>query len=219
MAQRTMIYRSNMVIFQCKLLHDQRVNIKYPVNPTNNLILVDKSHDKSPHGEITRLSARKKTIPPADWPARVCDTWWSNRHPPSTEVPRTSENSGGWARPWFFCFFFTETPCVKMRKRSIFTVFTSHFLMILMVEYHVESQISMIYDDVWWLNPPKSHCFCICWMVTSPSLMFHQETVQARDRSDPWRPHDTARCYATWLRWLVPAPGSQKHEDGNCTLW
>ena len=46
MAQRTMIYKSNMVIFHCKLLHYQRVNIKYPVNPTNNLIIVDKSHDK-----------------------------------------------------------------------------------------------------------------------------------------------------------------------------
>ena len=34
--------------------------IKDPVNPTTNLIIVDKSHDKSPHGEITRLSARKK---------------------------------------------------------------------------------------------------------------------------------------------------------------
>ena len=213
MAQRTMIYRSNMVIFQCKLLHYQRVNIKYPVNPTDNLIIVDQSHDKSPHGEITRLSARKKQslLQTGQRGFATLGEAIGIHQARKSHVPLKIPVVGPG-----HVFFFTEIPCVTMRKRSICT---SHFLMILMVEYHVESQISMIYDDVWWLNPPKSHCFCICWMMTSPSLMFHQETVQARDRSDPWRPHDTARCYATWLRWLVPAPGSKKHEDGNCTLW
>ena len=216
MAQRTMIYRSNMVIFQCKLLHDQRVNIKYPVNPTNNLIIVDKSHDKSPHGEITRAfrEKKKKNNPScrlASAGLRHLVKQSASDQARKSHVPLKIPVVGPG-----HVFFFTEIPCVTMRKRSIFT---SHVLMILMVEYHVESHISMIYDDVWWLNPPKSHCFCICWMMTSPSLIFHQETVQARDRSDPWRPHDTARCYATWLRWLVPPPGSQKHEDGNCTLW
>ena len=142
MAQRTMIYRSNMVIFQCKLLHYQRVNIKYPVNPTDNLIIVDQSHDKSPHGEITRLSARKKQslLQTGQRGFATLGEAIGIHQARKSHVPLKIPVVGPG-----HVFFFTEIPCVTMRKRSIFT---SHFLMILMVEYHVESQISMIYDDV-----------------------------------------------------------------------